>query len=158
MGPSGHLLRTLAAVAPGTRVAEIGCGEGVHTEPLARLGLDVWAVDADAAAVQAARARLADVVGEAARRVRHSAEGPPGRSADWAVVAPVPRDPGLRAEAFAEAARVLRPGGWVWVEAARDDGLAEAAVAAGLVVAEPPAADDERGTVHAVFRQPGGVG
>ena len=158
MGPSGHLLRTLAAVAPGARVVEIGCGDGAHTGPLAQLGLDVRAVDADPAAVQAARARLADVVGEAKAARRVTGAAPPDASADWAVVAPVPDAPGPRAEALAEAARVLRPGGWAWVEAADETGLVEAAAAAGLLLAEPPAADDERGTVHAVFRQPGGVG
>lgn len=158
--PSDHLLRTLAAVPPGARVLDLGCGAGRHTEPVARLGFDVWAVDPDGAHVEAARARLAAVVGadEAARRATRGgldALGYPDAYADWAVMAPVPDEAGARAAALAEAARTLRPGGWIWVEAPSEDGLVAAAERAGLVIAEEPAED--AGAVHAVFRRPGAV-
>jgi hypothetical protein len=154
VGPSGHLLRTLAAVAPGARVVCLGPVGGAHAAPLARLGFDVWASAEDPAPV---RAGLADVLGEAeaARRTTASPSaslGYPNAYADWVALAPA------GPAALGEAARVLRPGGWVWAEAARGAGLTEAARAAGLVVAEPPAADVERGTVHAVYRRPGAVG
>ena len=158
MGPSDHLLRTLAAVSPGTRVVDVACGQGRHLDPLARLGFDVWGAAEAPADVEAARQRLADVLGtdEAARRVTLGAPdalGYPDAWADWLVVADVDDV----AAALAEAARVLAPGAWVWVETtgAADD-IQAVADAAGLVVAEAPAEDD--GVARAIFRRPGGVG
>ena len=57
--------------------------------------------------------------------------------------------------ALVEAARVLKPGGWIWVETARPDGLDTLAEAAGLVPAEEPTEED--GVTHAIFRRPGDV-
>jgi len=176
MAPSPFLLRTMASVAPGTRVVDVACGDGAHAEALARLGFDVWASAADPADVEAARARVADVLGadEAARRVtraRPDALGYPDAFAPWAVASRLA--PAGLADAFAEARRVLVPGGWLWTEldgsgpdaaalALEDrlaaDGeaaraLAEASVAAGLAVASRPTADDERGTVTVTFRR-----
>ena len=160
MGPTDHLLRTLAAVAPGTRVVEVGCGEGHHTEPLVRLGFDVWACDGDPAAVEAARDRLAGEIGEdeATRRVavmKPDVLGFPDDYADWGVMTTLPEEPSAHVEAFRDIARVLRPGAWVWVQAASPDGLVEAAEAAGLAIAEAPAAGPD-GT-HAIFRRPAEV-
>ena len=159
MAPSAHLLRTLAAVAPSARVVDVACGAGRHLGPLARLGFDVWGSAQDPASVEASRAALADVFGAEAARQRVTPAAPdalgyPDAWCDWAVVAGVPLDalPG----ALAEAARVLRPGAWVWAESADRDALTGAASGAGLVVAEAPAEEDAR--VHAVFRRPGGVG
>lgn len=160
---SDHLLRTLASVAPGTRVVDLACGDGRHAEPLARLGFDVWASAADPAHVEAARARLADVLdpAEAARRVtaaRPAALGYPDAWADWAVLTDAPL--GGLADALAEGARVLRPGGWLWTEvpAAVASALDAAAEHAGLLRAEAPAEAPGRGTVHAVYRRAGTVG
>ncbi len=156
MAPSAHLLRTLAAVAPGARVVDAACDDGRHLDALARLGFDVQAsTDGDAGP---ARERLAAVLGdaEAARRVTHAAPDgltAPDASADWVVLAGVTRQ--RLAGALAEAGRVLRPGGWVWVEVADGAGLVEAAHAAGLATAEAPA--EEAGRVHAIFRRPGVV-
>lgn len=160
--PSHHLLRTLAAVAPGTRVVDLACGDGIHAEPLARLGFDVWASAADASDVEAARARLADALSadEAVRRVTRAAPdalGYPDAWADWTVLTAAPTE--ALPAALAEGARVLRPGGWLWAEvpAAAAPSLAAAAQAAGLVVAEAMAEEPDRGTVRAVFRRPGTV-
>ena len=150
MPPSAHLLRTLAAVAPGARVVDLACGDGRHLDPLARLGFDVWGVTAGDPGP--ARRRLAEAVGDARRRVAQApptASGWPDGWADWAVLTDV------TAASLAEAARVLRPGGWVWVEGASGQPLAAAAEAAGLAVAEAPAPEGDR--AHAVYRRPGSV-
>ena len=176
MDLSPFLLRTMASVAPGTRVVDVACGDGAHAEALARLGFDVWASAGSAARVATARTRLAGVVGEAeaARRVtlaRPDTLGYPDAFAPWAVASRP--DAARLADVFAEAQRVLVPGGWLWAElvgAGPDAGaldidarlaadtqaaaaLAAAAEAAGLAVASRPAADEARGTVVAVFRR-----
>lgn len=140
---------------PGARVLDLAAGDGRHLGPLAALGFDVWGVTAGDP--DTVRRQLAETVGEveADRRVVQAAPdatGHPDAWADWAVLAGVP-DAGL-AVTLAEARRVLRPGGWVWVEA--DGSPASAAASAGLAVAEAPAPDGDR--VHAVYRRPGGVG
>jgi SAM-dependent methyltransferase len=157
---SAPLLRLLAAVAPGTTVVDAACGDGVHAEPLARLGLDVWACASDDADVDATRRRLA-FLPDAARRVtraRPDALGYPDAFAPWAVLGGLAGD--ALGPALAEAARVVAPGGWLWVEVAPADAdaMARAAQAAGLLDASRPEADDARVTVHALYRVPGGVG
>ena len=164
MAPSAALLRTLAAVPPDVRVVDLACGAGRHLDPLARLGFDVWGIAADpeaAEAAEAARQALAPTLGsdDAARRVavgHPDALGTPDASADWVVFsdrdASVPID---LARVLSEGARVLRPGGWIWVETADTSRLDAAAEAAGLVVAQEPAEED--GWTHAIFRRPGAV-
>ncbi len=159
---SAHLLRTLAAVAPGARVVDLACGNGAHAEALAQLGFDVWACAAPAVHVDATRARLAPLVGDAEARVtraRAGALGYPDAYAAWVVATAV--DAADLPDALAEGARVLVPGGWLWAEvpAAAASALAAAAAdAAGLVVAEAQTRDEERGTVRAIYRRPGTVG
>lgn len=158
---SAHLLRTLAAVAPRTRVVDVACGAGAHAEALVRLGFDVWACSADAGAVSATQHRLQPLVGDAAARVTPAsaaALGYPDAFADWVVVTAA--DTARLPEALVEAARVLVPGGWLWIEVppAALPELAAAAEAARLVTAEAPATDTVRETVHAVYRRPGTVG
>lgn len=163
MAVAAHLLRTLASVPPGARVVEVGGGAGETAEALVRLGFDVWAADPDDAGVEAARERLAPLLGpdEAQRRVTRAEPGAlgfPDAWADWAVLAAPPGvgTPALD-ESVAEAARVLRPGAWLWVQGAVDPARLDAAAErAGLVTAEPPAT--EGGAAHAVYRRPGGVG
>lgn len=153
MKPSAHLLRTLAAVAPGARVVDGACGDGRHLVPLAQLGFDVWG--ATSGDPGRARARLAEVLGDAADRVVQAAPDALDRadaSADWGVVA---LDEGLD-RALVEMARVLRPGAWVWVETENAAELPRAAALAGLVEAEEPAPDGAR--THAIYRRPGRVG
>ena len=177
MAPSSFLLRTMAAVAPGTRVVDVACGDGVQAEALARLGFDVHASAATPDEVDAARARLADVHGadEAARRVtraRPDATGHDDASAPWVLASRPTADVPLAA-VFAEARRVLAPGGWLFSEvdgagpdahalplAERLDAdkqaaaaLARAAIAADLAVASLPTPDAARGTVAVIFRR-----
>lgn len=175
MSASPFLLRTLASVAPGTRVADVAAGDGTHAEALARLGFDVWASAASPDDAHATRERLADVLGpdEAARRIavaRPDALGYPDAFAPWIVASRLSAD--TLAEAFIEARRVLVPGGWLWAEldgAASNPALAVearlaadkraaltlavAAAAADLAVASLPTADTDRGTVVVVFRR-----
>ena len=171
MSASAFLLRTMASVAPGTRVVDVG---GAHAHVLAALGFDVW-VSADSPVdAAAARSSLTDVLGpdEAVRRValaRPGALGYPDAFAPW-IVAARPAAAGL-AETFAEARRVLAPGGWLWtdlpgagpdapdvearlaLDTAAAATLAAAAREAGLAVASRPVPDAARGTVVAVFRR-----
>ena len=160
MNASGHLLRTMAAVSPRTRVVVVGSGE--HAEPLARLGFDVWACDADAEHVSATRARLGDVLGaeEAARRAvvsRPDALGYPDGFADWFVLDVVPEAEALRA-VLAEAARVLAPGAWLWTETPDADAFLAATEAVGLALAEAPGSEPGRTGEHVIVRRPDGVG
>jgi len=154
---SAHLLRTLASVAPGARVVDVACDQARHLDPLARLGFDVWG--SAEGSLDAPRQSLAEAVGadEAARRVTHAAPdalGYPDAWADWVVLSDVA--PERLAPALTEAARVLKPGAWVWVEGASAQALAEAARGAGLEVAETPAEDD--GVTHAIYRRSGAIG
>ena len=103
-------LVSVAGLGPGARVAEIGCGTGQATVPLAARGLAVTAVELSPALAGLARRRLAgfpgaEVVTEAFERWR------PERAGFDAVVAVSSLhwiDPGLR---YAGPHRLLRPGG-----------------------------------------------
>ncbi len=170
-GVSAYLLRTMASVAPGTRVVDVACGSGAHAEALARLGFDVWASTEDAALAEDARTRLADALDDAARRVsvaRPETLGYPDAFAPWAVATDLGAE--RLSDVFAEARRVLIPGGWLWTDTpGADPGLpvevrleadraaitrlADAARDAGLAVASRPVVDEARGTVVAIFRR-----
>jgi len=64
-------------VLRGVRVLDVGCGGGLATENLARLGAHVTGLDASEANVAAARARLAR--GPLSLRTAEAGEGPAGR-------------------------------------------------------------------------------
>ncbi|MEP0546079.1 MAG: methyltransferase domain-containing protein [Rhodothermales bacterium] len=167
--PSVHLLRTLAAVPVESRVLDLGCGSGHHAEPLARLGFDLFACDADEAAVALARDRVAEVVGEAAARrvtpARPAALGYPDDFFDW-VVAHGTYDTAESAaelkDMLGETRRVLKNGGWVFVAFRRalagpdltPETLTKLFAEAGLALAEDPADDhDGEPVLRAIFRK-----
>src|SRR2546425_871292 len=96
----------------GTRVLEVGCGMGLHTEMMSRGGADVTAVDLTHTAVEATTARLA-LKGIVARIVEADAEVLPFRAESfdfvwsWGVIHHSART----ARIVREIARVLRPTG-----------------------------------------------
>ncbi|MEM1044261.1 MAG: class I SAM-dependent methyltransferase [Bacteroidota bacterium] len=165
--PSAHLLRTMAAVPVQSRVLDLGCATGRHTEPLAQLGFDLWACDEDEAAVAATRDRLAETVGEeeAARRVtpaRTAALGYPDDHFDWVVAYGTYDRAGSAAEVkemLAETRRVLKNGGWVLTAFRRalagpamtPETLAKLFAEAGLALAEDPV--EEEDVVRGIFRR-----
>lgn len=74
LGDVAHYLDVAATT--GGPVLEVGCGTGRLAIPLARRGLDVWAVDVSAAMLDQLRAKLAreaDTVGERLRVVQQDA-------------------------------------------------------------------------------------
>lgn len=123
LDPSESLLRTLAAVPVSSSVLDLGCGHGRHTEPLLRLGFPVHACDPRPEAVEATRARVADLLDEETARscVREATlDGLDyfDTDFDWIVAD--------RAEAYAATPaelttllrtgrRLLAPGGWMFV-------------------------------------------
>jgi len=101
---------------PGARAVEVGCGAGLASVDMARLGLSVRAVDSTEAMVALAgvnvrAAGLSHLVETGIANAHHLDD--PTASADLLValgVLPWLRDP---EEGLAEMARVLRPGGWL---------------------------------------------
>lgn len=178
--PYDHLLRTFAAIAPGTRVLDLGCGDGVRAEALARLGFAVDAVDDDPA--RGARERVGAADAHAAVIHAPDLAAVPFDDAryDWAVLGEEIAHLGSReavVAVLAEARRLLTPGGWLYVivpgvpEATNPhapaaayaadsapvftftpETLTDLAAEAGLVVAER-ARRGEGERVHAIFRR-----
>jgi SAM-dependent methyltransferase len=103
-------LAALAGLAPGDRVAEIGCGTGQATVPLAERGLAVTAVELDAGLAALARRRLGGF--PAARVLTASFEdwAPPGTPFDAVVAFNSLHwvDPEIR---YAKPFGLLKPGG-----------------------------------------------
>ena len=102
------------------RVLDIGCAGGRNTEPLARMGFDVFALDASGPMVERTRQRVAQVLGpdEARRRVRTGRMDDLSDHADASVHLVLALGIFQEAETYAEwtrtlaeAARVLAPGG-----------------------------------------------
>ena len=154
MTPRDHLLRLLAPVAPGTRVAVVGSADGALAADLAALGLDVWACDAAPEAVEATRARLAEVLPDAAARATRAAAtalGYPDSFSPWvALDLDRAEDP---AEAFVEAARVVALGGWVRVASADPAALLGLPLPPDVVPVEVPKPLD--GGAACLFRRVG---
>lgn len=124
LGPSAHLLRTLASVPVSSRILVLGVDEGRHLEPLLQLGFDMHAADADEAAVQEARQRFADALGadEVRQRIIHArpqALGHPDEYFDWVILYRTFGQDETSVEdmleAMAETRRVLTAGGWAYV-------------------------------------------
>jgi SAM-dependent methyltransferase len=102
------------ALVPGSLAIDVGCGEGTHSLRLAeRFGLDVVGVDPVQRHIDVAR----DSAGGRARFVLGSAEALPieSESADLVWCRDVLVHVADLATAYAEFARVLRPGGHVLV-------------------------------------------
>ncbi len=118
------LLAHLGGVEHTTGTAvDLGCGTGVLAVALARLrpGLAVTATDESAAAVASAAATVeANGVGDRVRVTRAvGTEGVPDASVDLVLLNPpfhvdATVHPGVARALFADAARVLRPGGELW--------------------------------------------
>lgn len=121
--PSDHLLRTFGALPVKSRVLDLGCGHGLHTGPLVRLGFDVYACDTSPEVVDGLRASLDKDLGpdEAEKRVtvsRIDALGYPDDYFDWVVAFNVLQRMETRKEileVLEEARRVIRPGGWLYL-------------------------------------------
>ena len=112
------------ALGCGARVLDLGCAGGRNAAYLTALDIEVLAVDAEPAMVDATRERLAGLVGadEAARRVRVGRFDRLGflgdASFDFALALGVLQHAADEQECrrgVAEIARVLRPGGGVLV-------------------------------------------
>lgn len=162
-------MRVLAREATAGCVLDLGCADGRHTEPLARLGFDLYACDA--VDVEAARKRLAELWGEeeATRRItpaNPSALGYPNEFFDW-VVAYGPYDGAKNAvdlmDALEETRRVLKIGGWIYVamaehtvgEEATPEALTRLFGHAGFVPAGPAEEAVENGgrLLRGIFRK-----
>lgn len=150
--PEHHLLRTLAAVPPGTRLLDLSAGatDGARLRDAVRLGFDAYAL-CEAETVEIVRAVLGEEWGEAelTHRIRSLGERDdvPDAAFEWVIQAdlsaPVTT---LRAQLRA-ARRHLEPGGWVWVLCSADawggkprgpGALTVLAEGVGLAVAEAP--------------------
>jgi ubiquinone/menaquinone biosynthesis C-methylase UbiE len=104
-------LAATADVGPGSAVLEVGCGTGQLTRDLARIGLDLTAIDIGPAMIATARRALADApVSLQACSFEDFAAA--DSSFDLIVSATAFHwiDPEVR---FSKAARLLRPGGWL---------------------------------------------
>ncbi|CAN5606232.1 hypothetical protein BH23BAC4_BH23BAC4_03850 [soil metagenome] len=165
--PFDPLLITLAAVPPESRVLDAGCGEGVHTQPLAQLGFDVWACDSNETAVEKTRDRIGETIGreEAVRRVAHArpdALGYPDGYFHW-VVAHLTLDAltteSERVDTLAELQRVMYDGAWLFVtsEVMGEGEVQSVGEVAGLAVARRPRkhTDGPGEVTWAVFRKVG---
>jgi SAM-dependent methyltransferase len=95
---------------PPARVADVGAGTGISSRLLARHGLEVVAIEPNAAM----RAAAAPAAGVTWQDGSFEATGLPGASVDWAVAAQAFHwaDP---ARALPEMRRILRPGRWFTV-------------------------------------------
>lgn len=110
--PSAFLRYADAHLAPGMRVAEVGCGPGRGTLFMARRGIDVVAVDISIGSLQLARRRA-----PGARFVLASnlALPLPDSSVDAVVSDGVIHHTADPCRSFRENARILRPGGTMYV-------------------------------------------
>jgi SAM-dependent methyltransferase len=97
----------------GLQLAELGCGPGLYLAELQRRGAQVIGLDASAALLTLARARLGDDVA----LFEHNLEQPlamfPDASLDGVVMALVYHHIDDRAGLLREVHRALRPGGWL---------------------------------------------
>ncbi len=102
---------TTAGLHPGSAVLEVGCGTGQLTESLARLGVDLTAIDIGPSMVQAAGRRLADC-GVCFKTASFEEFAAPEGSFDLIISGTAFHwiDPEVK---FSKSLRLLRPGGWL---------------------------------------------
>ncbi len=113
----------MAAVPVTSYILDLGCGDGRHTEPLMRLGFPVHGCDPRPDAVDAARERIADLVGEedaetCVRVANLSDMRYPDASFDWVIAyhaETLATTTGELQALLSEARRMLKPGGWVYL-------------------------------------------
>jgi 2-polyprenyl-6-hydroxyphenyl methylase/3-demethylubiquinone-9 3-methyltransferase len=114
---AGYIDRVLTATLGASqrqqvRLLDVGCGGGILTEELARLGYDVTGIDLAEGAVAAARRHMAESGLAVRYRVGSAYElGVPDASIDAVVASDVLEHLHDLPRAVAEMARVLRPGG-----------------------------------------------
>lgn len=168
--PSDHVLKTFAAVPYTNRVLNLCC-DG-HTEPLMRLGFEVHVCDTELGKVVAARTALAGLMEDEQARehiihvARREALGYPDAFFDWIIAFDVFDEDAAKDEVLAilaEARRVLKPGGWIYVAHTSEEDEAEVTpelmramlTAANFVVAEQPVEAEEAGcrVVRGIFRR-----
>lgn len=159
MSERDHLLRTLAAVPPHTRVLEVECGDAGGLISLLQLGFSVTGTARDEATLGGVRQQLR-VEGLSAPLVTADAGHLPFEddAFDW-VVAWGTLDGYSDAERLAllaEWRRVLVPGGWVYVAVAPATGadtLAALGTRAAFEVAEAPRVDPAAAVTRGIFRR-----
>lgn len=125
--------RHLPPPAPGARLLDIGCGNGQFLEFAQRMGWQVVGVEPDPKAVEAARARGLDVrLGgvEVLEPQREQFEG-----ITLSHVIEHVHDPRAVLRACH---RLLKPGGWVWLESPNLDALGHRRYGASWRGLEPP--------------------
>lgn len=100
----------------GRRIADLGCGGGLVSEPLARRGAQVVGIDIGAASIAAARAHASRLAGAAPYYMRGDLRAVPAPDGafDGVVLADVLEHIEDTRGAIAEAVRILRPGGWLF--------------------------------------------
>ncbi len=109
-----------SGIAPGERVLEIGCGTGIATEPFARRGFRVTALEPGAAMGAVARRRLAGFADVEIRQCTF--EDWPLEPEAFALVTSAQAFHWVAPEArFTRTADALRPGGWLAVFANAPD-------------------------------------
>lgn len=110
------LRRWVPGPLAGQRVADLGCGGGLFCETLARAGAAVIGIDRSAASLRAAR-RAANEVGPARHYLQASIDAIPlgPGTCDGVLLADVLEHVPEPARVVQEAARVVREGGWVYV-------------------------------------------